>query len=240
MNLSDIPYKFQSLWAALASGSFITNPIPLTSASPAASQQLGFPPATATPTGSGGTPPNIDDFNGAFYYLSAWLRWNQAGGEVQYDAAFAAAFGGYPYGARLNSSVTPGLVWRSIADGNNTNPDVSSTFWVNDFASVQAASGGQNFVGGNVEQWVTGSASFTAGGLNVTLGWQRPFPHNCFNAVYSLQLVSPSSGVILSSWLHPSDPFDVNAIYIRLDAYSLPTMAAAGASVVITAWGIGN
>ena len=126
MLVSSIPYKFAEPWANAAGGSYITNPIPDTGVGGAASQSLGFPPITATPIGVGGIPPNISDFNGVLSYLSLWARWLQAGGPVFYDATFSTNTGGYPNGAVVRSTVTPGVLWRSTADNNTTDPDGGS------------------------------------------------------------------------------------------------------------------
>ena len=129
---SNIPYKFAEIFGKNASGTYLTTPIPQTTGSGIrASQDLGFPPATATPVGSGGTPPDIRDFNGIFQYVTAWLMWVQAGGApVAYDATFQTAIGGYPTGAVVGSAVTAGQTWISTADNNLTNPDAAGAGWL--------------------------------------------------------------------------------------------------------------
>ena len=79
------------------------NNIPLTSSSPNASYQDGFPPVTMEAYGSGGVPPAGQDFNGIFYDLSDLLVWINSGGLFIYNAAFAGAVG-YPVGARVISN----------------------------------------------------------------------------------------------------------------------------------------
>ena len=129
---SSIPYKFGEIFGKNAGGAYLTTPIPQTTGSGIrASQDLGFPPATATPVGSGGTPPDIRDFNGIFQYVTAWLMWVQAGGApVAYDATFQTAIGGYPTGAVVGSAVTAGKTWISTADNNLTNPDAAGSGWL--------------------------------------------------------------------------------------------------------------
>lgn len=128
MQIASVPYKFTYVWGATAAQpQFLTSPIPVTSASPAASQQLGFPPATASPSG---TPPNINDFNGAFNYLSLWARWIQAGSPVPWDSTFSANNNGYPQSARLASALYPGVIWISLVDNNTTDPDTGGANWV--------------------------------------------------------------------------------------------------------------
>ena len=130
MLVSSVPYKFTVPWANSASGSFITNPVPAVSTSPAAGQDLGFPPATALPEGSGGTPPNINDINGALYYATAWEQWIQAGAPIVYDATFQTAISGYPKGAIVPSAATPYLRWLSTVDNNTSDPDTGGANWL--------------------------------------------------------------------------------------------------------------
>ena len=129
MLAASIPYKFATPWASGAAGGYITAAIPSSTASPGASQTLGFPPATATPVGAGGTPPAIADFNGAFSYATLWARWQQAGAPVVYDGTFATAIGGYPLGARLPAVTITGAFWVSTADDNLTDPDAGGAGW---------------------------------------------------------------------------------------------------------------
>lgn len=126
---SGIPYKFATPWAADATTGYITATIPATASGGNASQQLGFPPITAQPIGSGGIPPNVADFNGALNYLSAWAQWMQAGGSIGYDATFQTAIGGYPKGAIL-ASATAGQQWFSTVDNNTTDPDTGGAGWI--------------------------------------------------------------------------------------------------------------
>ena len=89
----------------------------------------GFPPLTMTPLAAGGVPPYGADFNGILNFLSAAVRWTQAGGSYPYDAAFAASVGGYPKGAVLANAAGTGL-WLNLADNNTANPDSGGANWV--------------------------------------------------------------------------------------------------------------
>lgn len=129
MQASDVPYKFQEIWAAAAVAGYVTTPIPDTAAGGSASQSLGFPPVTAQPVGSGGIPPDIADFNGILQYATAWSQWFQAGAPVRYDATFQTNIGGYPEGAVVESASSPGRFWVSTIDNNSGNPDTGSTNW---------------------------------------------------------------------------------------------------------------
>ncbi|OZI39043.1 hypothetical protein CEG14_05775 [Bordetella genomosp. 1] len=92
----------------------------------AASFTDGFPPLTMTPVTAGGIPPFGQDFNGILYFLSAAVRWTQAGGGYPFDAAFVAAVGGYPKGARIlsNDSLT---IWVSQVDNNAVDPNAGAS-----------------------------------------------------------------------------------------------------------------
>jgi hypothetical protein len=129
MLYASLPYKFSVPWGASATTGYITSPVPASSAGANASQALGFPPITAAPVGAGGVPPNVADFNGLGNYITAWLQWLQAGGPVQYDAAFSAAIGGYPLGALLKAASGTSY-WQSTVDGNVTDPDTGGAGWI--------------------------------------------------------------------------------------------------------------
>lgn len=95
----------------------------------AASLTDGFPPVNFQPVGAGGIPPDGRDMNGILLQITNWIRWLSAGGVVKYDAAFAAAIGGYPAGALLAGN-TLGSFWMNAQDGNTTDPDsLSAAHW---------------------------------------------------------------------------------------------------------------
>jgi hypothetical protein len=169
MQASSIPYKFATPWGADATTEFITLVIPATASGAVASQQLGFPPATATPVAAGGTPPSIADFNGLGFFVTSWLQWVQAGGPIVFDATFASAIGGYPKGAILADATTPGVEWVSTADNNTTNPNGGGgSNWSllgarEHNIAVYTNVGGTQFVSVNgATPTTTGATSFTA------------------------------------------------------------------------------
>lgn len=124
MLFSSVPVKMPTLWASSAAGAQIrTVPVVPSGQVGAASFQLGFPPPNFAPVASGGTAPFGQDFNGIFNAVTAWLRWQQAGGPIVYDSAFSTAISGYPNGAILQSATTPGISYQSLVDGNTVNPD---------------------------------------------------------------------------------------------------------------------
>lgn len=88
----------------------------------------GFPERTMLPKASGGIPPSGMDFNGILYDITSAIRYMQAGGQPTYDAAFAAAIGGYPLGAVLigDDGVS---IFQSAVDGNATDPNSGGAGW---------------------------------------------------------------------------------------------------------------
>lgn len=129
MKASDIPPKFPEAFAAFAAAGFI-RPIPTTTGDPAAaSLDLGFPPATATPVGAGGTPPSIEDINGILNQITLWSQWQAAAGPIKRDGTFQTAIGGYTAGTVLASASVIGNFWISTVDDNTTNPDASGAGW---------------------------------------------------------------------------------------------------------------
>lgn len=130
MKQSDIPARLPIPFANNAGASYIRS-IPkdhqAASGSDApASLYDGFPPECFVPVSGGGVPPNGKDFNGILNVVSAWARWQAAGGPPVYDGTFSALIGGYPKGARVASPTSPGVEWFSTADDNTTDPEGGS------------------------------------------------------------------------------------------------------------------
>ena len=133
MDASSIPTKFPIPFANSSGAGYIRQ-VPTASQigiqNGAASLTDGFPPLNFLATGSGGVPPFGQDHNGILNQATAWLRWMQAGGGIiPYDATFQTAISGYPNGALVASTTTAGLVWRSTADNNTTDPDTGGAGW---------------------------------------------------------------------------------------------------------------
>lgn len=214
MLASDIPgYRFPIPFANGADSAHRTVPIPTaTTGTYRASLTDGYPPETFLATGAGGTPPDGRDFNGILYEITGWSRWQQAGGPIQYDAAFSTAIGGYPAGAVLMSNPV-GVLWLSTVDNNLTNPDAAGAGW-EPLMPVKAPdpsddSDDTNFIT-PAQLWeILGSdAGIPAGAIINTngsypfpglivkwgafamssvgtlgVGFVTPFPTNCFNVV---------------------------------------------------------
>lgn len=128
MQLSDDPGKIPTPWA----DGGVRNVVPVGSligiTDGAASFTDGFPPLTMTDPGAGGLFPDGKDFNGAFFALSAAIRWGHAGGRPTFDSAFSTAVGGYPIGAVLQAVDQSGF-WISTANNNTTDPDAGGANW---------------------------------------------------------------------------------------------------------------
>jgi hypothetical protein len=134
MLASSIPAKFPIPFGNSAGGGFIRS-IPTASQigiNPGfASLTDGFPPLNFQPVAAGGVPPFGQDVNGLLNRITQWNQWQAAGGPVIYDGTFAAAIGGYPRGAVLQSALVFGNFWLSTSDNNTTDPDSSSaTNWI--------------------------------------------------------------------------------------------------------------
>jgi hypothetical protein len=134
MQAVSIPPKFPKVWGQNADDPFI-RPIPLDSQiginAGFASLNDGFPPLTMTPIAAGGVPPFGQDVNGILKMITLIQQWQQAGMGWMFDSTFAAAIGGYPKGAVLNSAVVLGKQWMSTVDNNLTDPDsASAANWV--------------------------------------------------------------------------------------------------------------
>lgn len=132
MQSTDIPSRFPIPFGNSATGAYIRD-IPTASRigvqDGAASLTDGFVPLNFIPVAGGGIPPDGRDFNGVLYRATGWARWQAAGGPVTWNGAFAAAIGGYPLGAFLQSAATPGLFFVSTVENNVTNPDASGAGW---------------------------------------------------------------------------------------------------------------
>jgi hypothetical protein len=118
-------------FAATATGSYI-NVIPDSDPGGGlASYELGFPPLTFTPLGSGGQPPFGADFNGILNAATANLQWLQAGLLFTFQASLSTALSGYPAGA-LVPSADFSTVWISKAGSNTHDPATLAnigTYW---------------------------------------------------------------------------------------------------------------
>lgn len=133
MSVSE-PGKIITPWAQ----SGLKNPIP-PAANPATGRagfDQGFSAINMTAKEAGGIPPFGQDFNGIFYEVTNILRYMQAGGQPTFDAALAAAIGGYSKGATILSDDGQSL-FISDTDSNTSNPNLGGGGWVNNIFSGQ-------------------------------------------------------------------------------------------------------
>lgn len=201
MHSTDIPQRFAKKFGENATSSYI-RPIPTAAVTPTptdapASFEQGFPPQTFADEAAGGTPPNGKDVNGILNMLSAWVQWQAAGGAVSFDNTFSAAVGGYPAGARLASSVTPGLTWVNTGDGNTTDPDSGgATGWIveTDAGHNYNVNGGYFTVGKLIVNFGHTALTDSSGRINVTFA--KPF----VSSVLWPGAVNDSGSAQPSSW----------------------------------------
>lgn len=93
-----------------------------------ATYQEGFPPETMLNQDAGGLPPKGLDFNGIFYELSSPIAHYCRGDRIQFDAAYAAAIGGYAKGAIVASNDYQ-KDYISLVDNNLADPNGTNTTW---------------------------------------------------------------------------------------------------------------
>lgn len=163
MSGQPIPPRITEAFGVNADVGTITLPIPLTTPTGgAASFDKGFTSVNMTPEVAGGIPPFGQDFNGILYMLSSMAAYQQAGQPFLFDAAIAAAIGGYKAGTILGMSDGSGT-WINGVDGNTTDPDNDGT----------ASGWGPNGNGTNVSPVITG---LTGGSLVLLPSqWRRQF-----------------------------------------------------------------
>nr|DAN96653.1 MAG TPA: tail fiber protein [Caudoviricetes sp.] len=132
-----------------------------------ASFSLGFPPRTMA-TDSTAVPPAGQDINGILNVLSSIIQYLQAGGGYVFSSSFAEAIGGYPIGARVDSSDGK-TQWINTLANNKNNPEVSGVGWISDAPAVMEGAtantaGKQGFVpapsAGDQNKVLTGSGEW--------------------------------------------------------------------------------
>lgn len=122
----NIPPKIPVPWAT----SGLKNTIPATSdpVTGNAGYDQGFTAINMTPRTAGGIPPFGQDFNGIFYAVTEALRYLETGAAFPYDSAFAAAVGGYPLGAVVQSA--DGTTrWVNTVANNTSDPAAFGAGW---------------------------------------------------------------------------------------------------------------
>lgn len=91
-----------------------------------ATYEEGFPTITMVPTG--GIAPNGQDMNGILNEISSAIVHYCRGDRIQFDAAYAAAIGGYDKGAIVASNDYQ-KDYISLVDNNTADPNGSNTTW---------------------------------------------------------------------------------------------------------------
>lgn len=98
-----------------------------------ASNDTGFPSITQEKISAGGIPPERADFNGILNIYGQNIVHINKGLPYEFDAAFAAAIGGYPINARV--MLINGSIVKNLLSNNTSNPNVDMTGW--EFASTE-------------------------------------------------------------------------------------------------------
>jgi hypothetical protein len=218
MLASAIPAKFPIPFANGAGGGFI-NTIPTASqigVTPgAASLTDGLVPLNFQPVASGGIPPRGQDFNGLFKQITQWNQWQATGGSIKFDAAFAAAIGGYPQGAILTSSINYSDRWLSIVDNNTVDPDsFGQNSWAPDPASVAPGTPIPSFSSTVPVAYVAANAG-TIGNAASNAGFAHSsmlllYRHQWLNFSNALCPVFTSAGVATTRGASPDADFAAN------------------------------
>jgi len=202
MLASQVPVSFPIPFANAAGAGFIRS-IPQASQigvqNGAASLTDGFPPLTFLAVTAGGVPPFGQDMNGLLQQITAGVQWQQVGGNPTYNAIFAAAIGGYPNGAVLQSGDGTGF-WRNLVDNNTTDPDASAASFTGSISgttlTVTAVASGTVTVG-----QVLSGTGITSGTLITALGTGTGG-----NGTYTVQTSQTASSTTItasggSNWL---------------------------------------
>lgn len=191
------PSKYTTLWAQ--GGIRFDIPPAADPVTGKAGFDLGFSSINMASEAAGGIPPWGQDFNGIFYSLTKAAQYTQAGGVPTFDAALAAAVGGYTKGAVVIGS-NGATLWQNTVNGNTSNPDSGGSGWVdlilkilpkrnfsaNDYIRIPDVPGGLIF------QW--GKVTVTSGG---TWTFPTPFPNLLLG--FSVVHGPTATGVISSS-----------------------------------------
>jgi len=223
MLASQAPSSFPIPFANAAGAGFI-RPIPtasqITVQPGAASLTDGFPPVTFLAVTAGGTPPWGQDMNGLMNQVTAGIQWQQVGGNPTYNAAFAAAIGGYPSGAVIQSGDGTGF-WRSTVDNNTTDPDASGASFTGSISgttlTVTAVASGTVTVG-----QVLSGTGITAGTLITALGTGTGG-----NGTYTVQTSQSASSTTITA--------SGGSNWIPVTFYGVASVALTNANVTLTA-----
>lgn len=160
--------NFLTAWAS----SGVKNVIPDTA--PAsdtgfASYPVGLTTLNATAIAAGGIPVKQGDLNGCLFDITDVLAENSRGNYYKFDAAFAAAIGGYPLGARLVKASGNGM-WVNNVAGNSNNPDTGGIGWLAGepglliASTLYATAGSFTFTPSPLTQWLEIQAIGGGGG----------------------------------------------------------------------------
>lgn len=121
------PSKYTTLWSQ--SGIRFDIPQAADPVTGKAGFDVGFSSINMTSEAAGGIPPWGQDFNGILYSLTKSAQYTQAGGIHTFDAALAAAVGGYAVNAMIKAD--SGLIFFiNKIPGNASNPNSGGDGWI--------------------------------------------------------------------------------------------------------------
>lgn len=173
------PSKYTTLWAQ--SGIRFDIPPAADPMTGKAGFDVGFSSINMASEAAGGIPPWGQDFNGIFYSLTKAAQYTQAGGVPTFDAALAAAVGGYGKGAVVIGD-DGSTLWQNEVSGNTSNPNVGGANWINLLLKTlpKRTFANNDYIripdtpGGLIIQWGYVDASSTSGSATVTLPIEFP------------------------------------------------------------------
>lgn len=192
-----------------------------------ATYEEGFPTITMVPTG--GIAPNGQDMNGILNEISSAIVHYCRGDRIQFDAAYAAAIGGYDKGAIVASNDYQ-KDYISLVDNNTADPNGSNTTWdvyaglgsvpvatstttgtvklVNSLSSTATDAALTAYMGRLLNEAVNGKLS-TSNAFGVGQSWQIFTGSRSLNTTYTNNTTKPIMVTVVNSYSGVSDELNV-------------------------------
>ncbi len=180
----------------------------------AASYTDGFPPLTMTPLVAGGVPPDGPDVNGVLFAISQHTVFQNSGGQYQFDAALAAAIGGYPVGSVLQSNDGTASYVNAVAGNSvdfNSTPSAIGVSWM-------------PYGGSSMIRPVLTTPTTNVGQLIFVLDKQCLMMWMTVGTFTGY--MSPECGMWMDGWTPNPLPFQVNAIGTTVNNADYPALYA--------------
>lgn len=192
-----------------------------------ATYEEGFPTITMVPTG--GIAPNGQDMNGILNEISSAIVHYCRGDRIQFDAAYAAAIGGYDKGAIVASNDYQ-KDYISLVDNNTADPNGSNTTWdvyaglgsvpvatstttgtvklVNSLSSTATDAALTAYMGRLLNEAVNGKLS-TSNAFGVGQSWQNVTGSRSLNTTYTNTTTRPIVVCVVNMYGESADPLEV-------------------------------